>query len=265
MRGRLIHLVLYSLTVCFVYAQSTNREFDVASVKLNRSGNGVIGGCRGTNSKSGSDVQATIPLGRCRITAGRLSHLIAIAYRIRIQNLKGGPDWVWGTDRFDIDAKADNPSASEEQLLIMLQNLLADRFSLKFHRETKEVSGQALVVARNGPKLKEATGEGKGSLKITGASIFKPDFIEQKNPDQNTILGERLSMSQLANTFANLPDVGPVIDRTGLNGFYDFKLAWEPGESLSSVLQQQLGLKLEAERVPIEVLVIDSAEKPTAN
>jgi uncharacterized protein (TIGR03435 family) len=149
--------------------------------------------------------------------------------------------------------------------LSMLQNLLSDRFHLKFHRETKRVSGYALVVAKNGPKLKEATGDGNGSLRITGAAIFKPDAIERRNLDQNSMIGQKASMLQLANTLTNLPENAPVIDKTDLHGFYDFKLTWEPGESLSAVLQEQLGLKLEAVTVPIETMIVDSAELPTHN
>src|SRR5262249_30877638 len=106
---------------------------------------------------------------------------------------------------------------------------------------------------------------GKRSLRISGAAIYKLDAIDQKNLNQNTIIAERVPMSQLASTLTNLREVGPVSDKTGLTGVYDFKLAWEPGESLNSVLQAQLGLRLEAQKVPVEQLVIDSAEKPAAN
>lgn len=241
-------------------------EFEVTSVKWNNSANGVSGGCHGTNSKPGAPDRAPIPLGRCIITAARLSHLIAIAYGIDLQNVKGGADWIWGVDRFDVEGKTENPSTvTEEQLLQMLQNLLAERFKLKIHRETKSLSGYALMVAKNGSKLKESTGEGKRSLRMSGAAIFKPDAIDQKNLNQNTIIGERVPISQLAGTLTYLREVGPVSDETGLTGVYDFKLVWEPGESLNSVLQEQLGLRLEAQKVPVEQLVIDSAEKPAAN
>src|SRR5262249_22752671 len=145
------------------------------------------------------------------------------------------------------------------------QNLLADRFQLKVHREAQEVSGYALIVAKNGPKIKASTGEGKGSLRLTGAAIFKPDAIERKNLEQNAMIAERTSMAQLATALTYLPDSRPVKDKTGLEGFYDFKLTWEPGESLTSVLQEQLGLKLEAQKVSIDLLVFDSAKKPVAN
>jgi uncharacterized protein (TIGR03435 family) len=262
-----LELALLILVGVGVTTQAETFEFEVASIKPNTSSAGVSGGCYGVDSKKlASDVQVTIPLGRCVITSARLSHLMAIAYRIQVQNLKGGPEWVWGSERFDVDAKAENPSTTtEEQLLSMLQNLLADRFRLKFHRETKRVSGYALVVAKNGPKLKEATGDGNGSLRIAGAAIFKPDAIERRNLDQNSMVGQKASMQQLANALTNLPENAPVVDKTDLHGLYDFKLKWEPGESLSSVLQEQLGLKLEAVAVPIETLIIDSAELPREN
>ena len=262
-------LASFVVLACFATppadAQSSD-EFEVASVKANASSNGWRGGCHGIDSKSVPDgPQATIPLGRCVISGALLTHLIAIAYGIQVQNIKGGPDWVRESPRFDVEAKAENGPVTAEQLLLMLQNLLADRFRLKLHRETIERPGSALVIAKNGLKLKESSGDGKGLLRITGANIFKPDAIERKNLDQNTITGVRTTISQLANALANLPESGPVMDQTGLTGFYDFRLAWEPGESLSSVLQEQLGLKLVSRKVPVELLVIDSAEQPSKN
>jgi uncharacterized protein (TIGR03435 family) len=250
------------MLLLFLFA-TTELEFEVATIKPNTSQSGVNGGCNGTDSKP---LQAAVPLGRCWITSARLSHLIAVAYGIQIQNIKGGPDWVWGAERFDIEAKAENPStATEIQLLSMLQKLLADRFHLVLHKETKQVAGHALVPAKGGPKFKEAGGEGKSSLRISGAAIFKPDAIERRNIDLNTILAQKVSMSQLAAALTNLPDSTPTVDKTGLHGFYDFKLSWEPAESLSSVLQEQLGLKLEAQMVPVDVLIVDSAQKPAEN
>jgi uncharacterized protein (TIGR03435 family) len=263
MKRQLMFLIAFAIVHAPLGRSQTKLEFEVASVKPNRSGTGVIGGCHGTNSKrDANDLGPAVPLGRCVITAGRLSHMIAIAYRIQISNIKGGPDWVWGVDRFDVEAKAENPSMTEEQLLLMLQNLLADRFHLRFHLETKQVSGHALVIGKNGSKLKEASGEGSGALRISGAAIYKFDSADRKNLDLNTIIGERMPMSRLALALGNLPDMGPVIDKTGLSGFYDFKLSWEPTESISSVLQEQLGLKLESQQIPVESIAIDSAEKP---
>ena len=137
-------------------AQAT---FEVASVKLSTAvGTGVRGGCHGVDSRYAPNEAASAPpLGRCVIRDGRLSHMVQIAYKLRSMNMiSGGPDWVWGDNRYNVEAKAEDPKATEEQLLQMLQALLIERFNLKFHRETKEVQGYALVVAKNGPKLKDA-------------------------------------------------------------------------------------------------------------
>jgi uncharacterized protein (TIGR03435 family) len=261
MKHRISLAILFSVaTAPFAVAQS----FEVATVKPNTSGSGVIGGCHGIDSSKSAN-GAVIPLGRCVIQSARLSHLTTIAYGIQIQSLRGIPDWE-GPYRYEVEGKAEDPSkATEAELLVMLQNLLADRFQLKVHREAQQVDGFALMVAKNGPKFKASTGEGKGSLRMTGAAIFKPDAIDRKNLEQNAMIGERTSMAQLANTLTYLPGGRPVIDKSGLDGFYDFKLAWEPGESLTSVLQEQLGLKLESQKVSIDLLVIDSAKKPAAN
>src|SRR5215472_11618091 len=140
-------------------------KFEVASVKVATSGfNGVRGGCRGVDSEFSAAERergGIPPLGRCRITDARLSHLIGIAYGVSMQVLDTGPDWIQRGDlRFDVEAKAENPaSATRQQLLAMLQNLLVERFQIKFHRITKEEPGFALLVAKNGPKLRTSTSD----------------------------------------------------------------------------------------------------------
>jgi uncharacterized protein (TIGR03435 family) len=242
-------------------------EFEVASIKPDTSSNGVRGDCHGADSNfQATDIGASIPRGRCVITAARLSHLISIAYNMPIGRISGGPDWVWGAARFDIEGKAEDPAATHEQLVLMLQALLVERFKLKFQRERKELSGHALVVAKNGSKLKEAKTSGdRTSFTVRGASINKFDAVDGKNLNLNTVTAQRMSMAQLADALTNLPGNGPIVDKTDLTAYYDFTLSWEPGESLSGVLQEQLGLRLEAQKVPVEFLVIDSAEKPAEN
>src|SRR5258706_10116649 len=140
-------------------------KFEVASIKVAAPGvNGVRGGCRGVDSVYTAEEQKRggIPgFGRCRITGARLSHLIGIAYGVSMQVLETGPDWIQRGDlRFDVEAIAENPSsATRQQLLTMLQNLLVERFQIKFHYVTKEESGFALLVAKNGPKLHASTSE----------------------------------------------------------------------------------------------------------
>ncbi len=218
----------------------------------------------------------------------RVRQLIELAYDVRGFQILGGPGWL-NSEGYDIlakppqaaeagDAPGARPSADDrkrfqEQLRQRLQALLAERFQLAIHRETKEMPVYALVVAKNGPKLKEAAGDsrqvgiraGRGEIAAENADIKA--FIN--------ILAARVGR--------------PVLDQTGLKGIYDFKLEWTPevgegmmkggpldkaegapapdpsGPSIFTALQEQLGLKLEAQNGPAEVIVIDRVEKPTAN
>jgi uncharacterized protein (TIGR03435 family) len=236
-------------------------EFEVASLKPSTSGfNGVRGGCHGIDSKySPAEMAAAPPLGRCVITDGRLSHLIHIAYQ-GVGSIKNAPDWVMsGSERFTIEAKAEDPTkATEQQLLGMLQNLLVDRFKLKFHTESKDMPGFALLIVKNGPKLQKATGE--DVVTSFGASL-KPI------PGQPiTLTARNWSIPMLTNLLSQIGP-GPVIDKTGLQGLYDFKLAWDDaaGPSVFTALQEQLGLRLEAQKVPVPYFVIESAQRPSEN
>lgn len=152
------------LLLSFAIAQlPAQLAFEVASVKRATGGTGWRGGCHGIDSKfAPNDARSAVPLGRCVITDARFSHLLEIAFPFRsLQFLKGGPDWATFSDlRFNIEAKAEDPAhATEKQLLQMLQALLIDRFHLKFHREMRDASGFALIVSKNGPKLREAQGD----------------------------------------------------------------------------------------------------------
>jgi len=244
-------------------------KFEVASIKVATSGlNGVRGGCRGIDSVYSGEETARggiPPLGRCVITDARLSHLIGIAYGVSMQALDTGPDWIQRGDlRFDVQAKADNPAtATRQQLLTMLQNLLVERFQIRFHYVTKEESGFALVVAKNGPKLRPSTSEDE-KLTFTGTKG------EELPKPMGSIVGvnaRKCSMSALADLVAFAGNLGPGVDETGLTGVYDFTLAWddEDGPSLASALRDQLGLQVRPEKVPVARFVLDSAQKPTPN
>ena len=244
-------------------------KFEVASVKVAASGfNGVRGGCRGVDSVFSAAEQergGILPLGRCRITDARLSHLIGIAYGVSMQVLDTGPDWIQRGDlRFDVEAKAENPaSATRRQLLTMLQNLLVERFQIKFHQVTKEEPGFALLVAKNGPKLRTSTSE---EQKLT---FIGPDGEELPKPVSRAIKvnARKCSLSGLKDLIAFVGNIGPGVDRTGLDGVYDFTLSWdeEEGPSLASALRDQLGLQVRREKVPVVRFVLDSAQKPTPN
>jgi len=244
-------------------------KFEVASIKVAASGvNGVRGGCRGVDSVFSAEEQergGIPPLGRCRITDARLSHLIGIAYGVTMQALDTGQDWIQRGDlRFNVEAKAENPaSATRQQLLTMLQNLLVERFHIKFHQVTKEEPGFALLVAKNGPKLRAST---SAERKLT---FFAPNGEELLKPVGHAIKvnARKCSVTELTELIAFSGNIGPGVDRTGLGGVYDFTLSWndEEGPSLASALRDRLGLELKREKVPVERFVLDSAQKPTPN
>jgi uncharacterized protein (TIGR03435 family) len=154
----------------------------------------------------------------------------------------------------------------------MLRKLVSDRFKLTFHREQKEFSIYALTVAKGGPKLKEGSEPPDGPMPL----IFHLSAKEITLPARNAIMGELASVMQRSALDR------PVLDYTGLPGHYDFDLKWTPDETqfggaglrgtpestepdLFAAIQQQLGLRLEATKGPIEALVIDQVERPTEN
>ena len=139
----------------------------------------------------------------------------------------------------------------------MLQALLIDRFQLKFHLETIEKSGFALVVGKKGPKLQESTAK-KFSFVSPGGKPFPG------RPVSLTL--RKCSMAMLVNMLSGIGP-GPVVDKTGLPGNYDFELSWDDnaGPSLFSALQDQLGLRLEPQKVSVSLFVVDSAQKPGGN
>jgi bla regulator protein BlaR1 len=190
-----------------------------------------------------------------------LRQCIQRAYGVKTYQV-AGPAWI-STERYTILAKAAGP-AKEAQLMLMLRTLLADRFKLVSHNEARDMPIYALVVAKNGPKMKESKGE--GATQIDG--------------DGEGLIAERASMGTFAGALRQQVD-RPVLDDTGLKALYDFKLvfsadatspnraasgdpaATDPGgkPSIFTALQEQLGLKLEARRAPVDVIVVDRAEK----
>jgi uncharacterized protein (TIGR03435 family) len=255
------------LGVACVAQAAPDLMFEVASVKVAQSGsNGVQGGCRGADSVYTPAQQAAAPpLGRCRITDARLSHLIGIAWDVEMLNLKTGPDWIQRGDlRFNVDAKAENPSAvTRQQLHTMLQNLLVERFQLKFHFDRSETAGFTLTVAKNGAKLKAS------KIEDAAVSFAGPNGGVYPKPPPNQPLkmtASKYSVPMLINILT-LTGNGPGMDKTGLTGEYDFTLSWdnEAGPDLSTALREQLGLRLETTKLPTSTFVVDSAQKPAGN
>jgi uncharacterized protein (TIGR03435 family) len=196
------------------------------------------------------------------------------AYRITDSQVMGAPDWMFLKPTWDVQAKAER-SSTPEQLREMFQNLLADRFNLRFHRETKEMAAYILSVEKRGSKLKASD----------RTDPFQEPVKVGERPDVR--VGTGASMSDLCwNMTFNLN--APVIDKTGLAGHYDFTLDRSfPASSLQSqeppgpevprlegpernadlitALRDQLGLKLEYRKTPVEVFVIDHVERPSSN
>lgn len=180
------------------------------------------------------------------VTAGKL---ILEAFRLKPEQISGGPDWLY-VDRFQLEAKAEG--AGEDRLRLMLQTLLAERFHLATHRETRRLSVSFLVPAKGGPKLREVK---RGS----------PFHTLPDDRHDNKFI-DRGSIAHLAEVISNQPTVAqPVVDSTGLKGNYLFFVGWDQGGDFVGALQKQLGLKLKSGRAPIDVLVIDRIDQPDAN
>ncbi|HVY93430.1 MAG TPA: TIGR03435 family protein [Bryobacteraceae bacterium] len=191
-----------------------------------------------------------------------LRTLMLEAYGLLDFQIEGGPKWL-DSDRFDIQASTGRAEAIRmSELGALLQSLLADRFHLVTHRETKERQTYVLLVDKDGPKL-HAT-EGTPAQSMSG--------INQRGLSGTAkMIGSGVTMGALAYRIAlQAPFVGrTVVDKTGLTGFYDFTLEWEAGEdaaaSILRGLREQPGLRLSSQKSPVEVLVIDRAEKPEDN
>lgn len=239
--------------------------FDVASVKQNKSDSGNSW----TNEPSDGYSARNVPL----------KQLIMNAYGIMLDSeVLGLPKWT-DSARFDIDAKMDSKTITairdlpgeqqREQRRLMLQTLLQDRFKLTVHHESKELPIFALVVAKNGFKLKEvgANIQSEGAMSI-GPGVFTSSGI---------------SISKACGYLSEIVQ-RPITDRTGITGKYNVVLHWdrdenygaaipgnsavqqgESGPSIFSALQEQLGLKLESTKGPVDTIVIDHVEMPSAN
>ena len=201
------------------------------------------------------------PGGRLEVLGQTLLNIVTEAYDLKGYQISGGPPWIV-TDRFDIVAtSAGDPR--REQVMAMLRALLADRFQLKTHTESKEGDVFALTAGKNGPKLKPPEGERSwiGLYRLTPPQLPGVKYALE---------GKRASMDLFA---ARLADQvrRPVLNHTGLEGEFNFRVEYsiddnpETGPSIFSALQEQLGLKLEKIKGTIETLIIDHAAKPSPN
>jgi len=238
-------LVLMSLCVSGAYGQLAPQprpEFEVASIK------------RHSPVEGAANVSMTRDPGRLTYTGMMVRGLIREAYGLKVYPLSAGPDAL-STDRYDVIAKV-SPDASKAQRMLMLQALLADRFKLAVHRETKELPIYALVVAKSKPKFREVQDDGSAA--------------EAGRGDGHQIKAHHISMKLLAATLQGY--IGDtVVDATGLSGLFDLNLDFNVDESKSdegpTIFEavQRVGLRLEARKGPVEVVVIDHVEKPSEN
>jgi uncharacterized protein (TIGR03435 family) len=202
-----------------------------------------------------------------------LKLLIAAAYDLNPRTIFGGPSWL-ESDHYDIVAVTPGelrPTHNEQ--MSMLRTLLNDRFQLTFHREPKVFSIYELQIAKGGPKLKPTDPHSDVPPSV-GPGVVYPQRIVL--PGRNATIGDLASLLQRA-----ILD-RPVVDKTELSGRYDFDLEWAPDETqfggdvpaasaeapaapLFSAIQQQLGLRLVATRGPVDALIVDKAERPSAN
>lgn len=262
------------------------------------------------------------PGGRWTAKGVTASILIQQAYDVKDFQISSGPSWLT-TERYDIEAKAETPNITREQLKVLLQSLLAERFNLKFHRETKELPIYALLVGKNGHKLHEseiqpatqtdsqppdsskpaqagavaggAGGAAGGSVSVgPGGKVVVGDAPvrsgSQMRMGRGQLSAQMTPVSAIAAMLAQ--QLGrPVIDKTEIKGNFDFSLQWTPdetqrgvgfggmeppathsqlpsdpsGPSIFTAVQDQLGLRLEAQKGPVESLVIDRIEKASGN
>jgi uncharacterized protein (TIGR03435 family) len=195
-------------------------------------------------------------------TASSLRDLIEYAYSVRSEQISGQPGWALSV-HYDLDAKAAGEGIlTTAQSREMVRTLLADRFQLKVHRETQEVPVYALVAGKSGPKFKASETGATG-----GYSVRTTDKGLHMDAPNGTM--EQLAR-QLSGTAGR-----PVQDRTGLTGHYVFTLDWFPADrvpppdldapSMFEALQEQLGLRLESTKGPVEKLVIDHVDRPSEN
>jgi len=262
--------------ICPGFAQQQpTLTFEVASIKPSNP------------DTPGSFIQF-MPGGGLKMSGIPLRGMITFAYDVRDFQVSGGPGWM-GTERFDVMARPEHAAAEgvedlakmtdaqrktvREQMGERLRALLADRFQLVVHKETKEQPIYALLVSKSGAKLKEA--------KAVEAAR------QGMSMNRGKLEGFAAPMEMLGATLSNVTG-RPVVDKTGLTGKYDFVLEWTPdvgadaraqgfgnginepapapgGPTIFTALQEQLGLRLDSQKGPVQTIVIDRAEKPSEN
>ena len=259
-----INVCLAALTACVAYSQTSSSSFEIATVKPS------------DPAATGTRV-AIAPGGTFQARNVTLRSMILQAYDVLDFQLSGGPGWI-NTERYDIEAKGNGPAVSkevlskmnddqrnqfEQQMFSRIRALLEERFQLRIHREMKDRPVYALILAKSGSKV--------------GNAVERDSSTPQYGLATKTTVGGRIEMTAKEEPMgrwahALSTHVGrTVIDKTGLKGNFNFKITFAPdlsdneGPSIFTALEEQLGLKLEAGRGSVEVVVIDGVEHPSAN
>jgi uncharacterized protein (TIGR03435 family) len=232
--------------------------FEVASVKRNTNN----GPSDRTPRRSGDTVTMhNTQLGSAFMYAYHLTY----AYQFS-GNLQLPDGWNW----YDFEAKVEG-SPTDDQVRLMFQALLQDRFKLKVHREMREIPEYDLVIAKNGPRLKAA--QEKSIIAIDGRPLRTGGGGVVMGTDGRHLAAKGGTMEQIVKSLIGELRA-PVVDRTGLTGTFDFDVRFmpensppdaEPGPSIATAIQEELGLRLEKSKGPVEVVVIEHVEKPSEN
>lgn len=255
--GRVTIVIALGLTVLAGAVRHGQSALEVASVVRNESGPGAQ---RVGMQPGGTLVVVNFPL----------RSLVLMAHRIQPSQLVGGPEWL-RSERYDITARAVSKSSTVDAFGTALAAVLEERFKLKTHREMRELPVYELVLARADGTL------GRGLTRVpAGCGSPQPDPTVQPRCNMNTppgrLTGTGVTIAMLAAGLGSSFD-RVLVDRTGLSGWFDLALEWTPGladaaatgPTLVTALREQLGLGVEPGRAEVEVVVIDSIEKPTAN
>jgi len=234
-------------------AKDADPDWDVVAVKA-----------RDPNDANNS--QSMSMKGRQFVIVNRpVEGMLMFAYGMHKREIVGLPEWA-KTERWDVQGVPDVPGApSLKQAQSLTRKLLEERFGLKVHRETQELAVYAITVAKGGERMARSAGDPNGT----------PDENERSNGGQITMRMTNMTMGEFA------PDLGyfldrPSVDQTGLTGRYDFQMIWTADDSrvptdgtappgLFTAIQEQIGLKLEPVKTPVDVLVVDAVQRPSAN
>jgi len=263
---RILAMSLIALVSSPAFVQPGERpRFEVAAVKP---------------SLTDSPIAVRVLPGGRLVANAPIKLLIMNAFALQRPQIIGGPDWI-NKERYQIEAKSES-SVDKKQWMLMLETLLEDRFRMSAHRENREMPAYALITDKKGSRVSVSEeGECAAGGSPISADRYNPPPFECRKMLISTsgaavrMQGEHVAIRELVRVLAVALD-RPVLDKTNLSGTFDIKLRYVDddsgpaasttvGPSLSIALQEQLGLKLEAVKSHIDVLVIDSIQRPTEN